>query len=210
MKSLIIFELKKILSFKITTYIFLFLFSLSTIILLLSSIKLGNVSNQSHAQRYFLGIEGYLELFWAMTNLIFPFIIIHHLFLDRNSLKLNLIKYLPITFLDFYLSRTIIVCLFLFSTGIVFGSLLIVKLYYLNIGSISFVSHFVVLKWISYVSMASILYYILIISIFTSSKSPVYTLFFHLLNIFLVTVGSQTWVPINWSKIVIELLWRSN
>lgn len=210
MKSLLIFELKKFISFRVNFYFFLLLFALSIFILILSSVKLGNVNVHSSAERYFLSTDGYLLLFWAISNLIFPFIVIHFLYLDRNFLNLNWIKYLPNTFLEFYLSRAFLLCLFLLTIGMLFGSFLIMKLYNLNLGNILFFSHFIVFKWIMYISIISCLYYILILSVFLYSKSALITLFFHLLNIFLGAVGSQIWVPINWSKFVIELLRHSN
>jgi hypothetical protein len=174
-----------------------------------ASSKLYQFAFDSFDVQYLNGVGFDLKLFYVLTNVFIPALIIYSFHIELSNGMFEKLHVLPVNFDQKYYAKFFAIFLIIALVGTIFSFFLIGKIFfYSHLGFAGLKIHIVLFRLIYFVSLISLIYYYLIVFIFFTMKSIWVLIVFHLVNVFMLTWGDFYWLPINWANYSIEYLYN--
>jgi hypothetical protein len=166
------------------------------------------MSNSRGAVHYLFGLMLEFKIYWGLTNVLIPFLIISLMGFNKSQSFFNKRNYyVPFQFLDLYMAKLFAIGLVLFIIGTIFGLVLFVKvIFYSHLGLNGLTLHLVTFKWVYFITFNSLFYFNLLLFLFYCFRSVWLVIAFHTVNIILFFIYDLFWLPIRWASTSIEYL----
>jgi hypothetical protein len=169
--------------------------------------KLYHFAFDSFDKQYFYAVYFDLKLFYVVTNVFIPALIIYSFQVELSNGIFEKLHVLPVHFSQKYYAKFIAICMILASISTIFSFFLVGKVFfYSHLGLEGYRIHIVLFGWIYFISLITLVYYHLLVFIFFTLKSIWILIVFHLVNVFMLPFGEFYWLPINWANYSIEYL----
>lgn len=208
MLNQIIHELLILKSHKPSRYILFSIIGISLLLISLAKSDLYTFCFDAYKTYYLFGLMLEFKIYWGLTNILVPFLIIYLLGYNKSQSFFNKGNYyVPFQFLDLYMAKLFAIGLVLFIVGTIFGLVLFAKvIFYSHLGLNGLTLHLVTFKWAYFITFISLFYFNLLLFLFYCFRSVWLVIAFHAVNILFLFIDDLYWLPINWASTSIQYL----
>lgn len=208
MLNQIIQEFLILKSHNLSRYIIFSLIGISLLLISLAKSDFYSFCFDTYKTQYLFGLMLEFKIFWGLTNILAPFLIIYLMGYNKSQSCFNKGNdYVPFQFLELYMAKLIAIGLVLFFVGTIFGLVLFAKvIFYSHLGLNGLSLHLVTFKWVYLITVISLFYFNLLLFLFYCFRSVWLVIAFHAVNILFLFIDDLYWLPINWASTSIEYL----